>query len=520
MTFSSPATEKRRLAQSGKPFVPHKYQKRAIRFLLEHANAMLLLDPGLGKTSSVYAAFSFLLKRGLASGMLVFAPLRPVYSVWPKERDKWQDFNHLDAVILHGPQKAKLGRENHDVYVINYEGLDWLIKSGTLAFLLKKGFIDTIVWDEVSKMKNSSSGRYKKMKHWIHKFKRRWGLTGTPAGNGLLNLFGECFMCDCGKAFGPYVSHFRAQFFVPGGEYDWAPAPGAEKLIYERLKPLAIYMDADELLEMPKEMPHRVPYTLPAAMRKHYDQLEDEFLTIIEDQTIRAVNKGVASGKLRQFCSGAMYTQEYIELTGAPRTRGKNREFVELHTGKLDAFEELIEGLEGKQTFIAYEFQHDLARIQARFGEVPYIGGGVSPKLAQHYELEWNKGNLPWLFGHPASIAHGMNLQESSAYNIVFFTVPWDFELYDQWIRRLRRQGNLAKFMNVYHMVGENTIEEDVMLRLIKKFRTQRQLFQGLQNRRALKVDYDTELNVIKNQMIAAAQAARKSANRVKVATR
>ena len=147
MTFRSIATEKRRLKQSGKPYKPHNYQKRAIKFLLEHAAAALFLDPGLGKTSIVYAAFLYLLKQGFACGMLVVAPLRPAYLVWPKERDKWLDFQGLDVVVLHGKDKEQLASEKHDVYVVNYEGLQWLIESGTLAKMLKKKWLDTLVWD-------------------------------------------------------------------------------------------------------------------------------------------------------------------------------------------------------------------------------------------------------------------------------------------------------------------------------------------------------------------------------------
>ena len=508
MTFRSIATEKRRLKQSGKPYKPHNYQKRAIKFLLEHAAAALFLDPGLGKTSIVYAAFLYLLKQGFACGMLVVAPLRPAYLVWPKERDKWLDFQGLDVVVLHGKDKEQLASEKHDVYVVNYEGLQWLIESGTLAKMLKKKWLDTLVWDELTKMKNSDSKRFKMMKKWVHRFGRRWGLTGSPASNGLLDLFGQCYMLDLGKAFGPYVTYYRSAFFVPSGMYDWKLAENAEKLIYERLKPLALRMDAEELLEMPKTMPHKIVYEIPEKVRKHYDELEEEFFTMLNGQGVTAMNSGVASGKLRQLCSGAMYTQEYCELTGAPKqSRNKNREFMEIHDNKLDAFEELVDELNGKQVFVGYEFQHDLARIQKRFGEVPYIGGGTSDKNAKRYEEAWNAGELPWLFGHPASVGHGLNLQDSNAFNVIWFTVPWNFENYDQFIRRLKRQGNTSKFMNVYHLVGQDTVEEDVMDSLVNKDRTQRKLFAALRNRRQLKVDYNPEENALKVRMMEAANA-------------
>jgi hypothetical protein len=184
------------------------------------------------------------------------------------------------------------------------------------------------------------------------------------------------------------------------------------------------------------------------------------------------------------------------------RSRNKNREFVEVHDAKMEAFAELVDELNGQQVFVGYEFQHDLARIQEWFGEVPYIGGGTSDKRAKEYEEAWNSGDLPWLFGHPASIGHGLNMQDSHAKNVIFFTVPWDFELYDQFIRRLRRQGNESKYVNVYHLVGKDTVEEDVMMSLVNKERTQRQLYEAIKNRRARKVDYDPEANALRVRMM------------------
>lgn len=505
MPFKSTATEKRRLAQSGKPYAPHKYQKKAIKFLLEQSAAALFLDPGLGKTSIVYAAFSFLLKKEFAKGMLVVAPLRACQLVWPKEREKWQDFQHLDVVVVHGKDKASVVQEKHDVYVINYEGLDWLVKSGALLTLLKKGFVDILVWDELTKMKNSGGKRFRLIKPWLYQFGRRWGLTGSPASNGLLNLFGQCYVLDGGKALGKFVTQYRAQFFTPVGLYHWKPAPGAEKLIYERLKPLSLRMDADDLVEMPKEIPHRILYTLPKDARKQYEELEEEFFTVIDTRKITAVNTGVVSGKLRQICSGALYIEDGY-VAGAPGNGTSTcKPYIDVHDAKLDAFEDLVDSLNGNQVFVCYAFQHDVDRAERRFGPIPYIGGGIDKTLAAEYEAAWNSGKLPWLWGHPQSVGHALNLQGSSAYNVIFYTVPWDFELYDQFIRRLRRQGNTAQFLNVYHMVAENSVEERVMMSLLNKDRTQKALFDALRNRRALNVDYDPIANALKIQQMASA---------------
>jgi SNF2 family DNA or RNA helicase len=505
--FVSPATERRRLAQSGKPYKPHPYQKRAIKWLLEHNSAALFLDPGLGKTSATLAAFKYLKSKGMTTGMIVVAPLRPAQLTWPSEQEEWLDFQGLDMVLLHGDHKDKLVNEKHDIYVINYEGLPWLINQLHLGRLLKKKWVDTLVWDELTKMKNPDSSRFKLMKQWIPKFGRRWGLTGSPGSDGLMGLFGQCYVLDFGKAFGPFITHYRASFFRPSGDYGWELAQGADELIYERLKPMALRMNADELLQMPKEVPHRIPYEMPPKMRQHYEDLEEEFFALIDGEKVLGVNSGVVSGKLRQICSGALYMQEYCELTGAPmRSRNKNREFMELHDAKLDAFEELVDELNGQQVFIGYEFQHDLARIQARFGEVPYIGGGTSYKTAKKYEDAWNAGDLPWLFGHPQSVGHGLNFQKSSARNVIWYTMPWSFELYDQFNRRLRRQGNTSEFLNIYHLVARNTVEEDVMRSLANNEKIQKKMFDALRTHRQKKVAYDPEFNALATRMATLAQ--------------
>jgi SNF2 family DNA or RNA helicase len=196
----STTTKKRVIKQLGaQPWTPHGYQKRGVKFLLEHQAAGLLLDPGLGKTSIVLAAFSFLKKKKLASKMLVIAPLRPCYLVWPAEVTKWQDFNGLKVVVLHGKHKEELLHEEADVYVINPEGLDWLLTGGRGTFDRKRwrslGF-DTLVVDELTKFKKASGKRFKLLKNVLETFQRRWGLTGTPNPNGLIDLFGQMYILD------------------------------------------------------------------------------------------------------------------------------------------------------------------------------------------------------------------------------------------------------------------------------------------------------------------------------------
>lgn len=486
------------------PWKPKSYMKKAVKFLLEHAAAALFLDPGLGKTSITLAAFKFLKRQKVAKGMLIVAPLRPARTVWPKERRKWKDFEGLDMVLLRGEKREQLVREQHDIYVINYESLDFLFErvrnlnaDGTPAKgkpkwryqmteagkeLLKH--VDTLVWDELSKMKHPDTLRYQLIKPWIHKFSRRWGLTGSPASNGLLDLFGQCYVLDEGRTLGPFITYYKVQYFraLDLQGYTLVLQPGAEEAIYERLRPLALRMEAEDYMELPLEMLHPIKLDFPDEVRHHYDELEEDLITRIEEELIVAANKAVTNGKCRQLCSGAIYLSPIDPITGA--IKGGKRDWKEVHTVKLDALEDLMEELQGQQLFIAYDFHHDIDRILKRWPKMPWIGGGVSEKRGEELEAAWNRGDIQYLAAHPASVGHGLNLQESSAFNICHFTLQWDFELYDQFNRRLRRQGNTAKHMNIYAMMMRDSVEESVMYALKRKYRDQKKLLDAIKERR------------------------------------
>jgi SNF2 family DNA or RNA helicase len=472
--------------------------RKAVKFLLEHAAAALFLDPGLRKTSITLAALTFLIKKGLVSKVLIVAPLRVCYSVWPAERDKWTDFNHLKLAVLHGKDKDELLKQDADIYVINPEGLDWLLDmqktrlpSGKvkvtvdLARWKRLGF-DTLVIDELSKFKHTNTNRYKAMKLVLHTFGRRWGLTGSPASNGLLNLFGQCYMLDQGRSLGPYISHYRTKYFNPGFDgFSWILKEGADEQIYERVRPLALRMAAEDYIDMPKLIENNIKVELPDDVLKVYLELEQDLITRLKKGTVRAATAAAASMKCRQVANGGIYLdQEVKALVKLPKSA---RDWVDLHDLKTDVVEELVEELQGSPLLVAYDFNHDLARLQARFGkDVPYIGSGVSPKKSKVIEDAWNRGELPLLLAHPQSAGHGLNLQESG-FHVAWHSMTWDYELYDQFIRRIRRSGQQAKRVYVHHIMASGTIDEVMLLALKSKDRGQQALFSALQTLKARK---------------------------------
>lgn len=480
---------------SSTPWQPHAYQKKAVKFLLEHAAAALFLDPGLGKTSITLAAIKLLKQKKVLDKVLLIAPLRVCYSVWPKEADKWLDFNGLKIVVLHGPDKDRLLQEPADIYVINPEGLEWLLqvaKSKTSIGKIKVdvdlrrwkalGF-DTLVVDELSKFKHPTTNRFKALKLVLSTFQRRWGLTGSPASNGLMDLFGQCFVLDQGRTLGQYITHYRMKYFLPSHDgFSWVLREGAEQEIYERLHPLALRMAADDYLDMPALIENNIRVDLPEQVRRIYDQLEEDLIAKLNNKVVVASTAAAASIKCRQVANGGLYLDPEVQaLVKLPKSK---REWAHLHYEKVDALAELIEELQGSPLLVAYDFEHDLDRLRERLGQdVPYIGGGVSAKRSAELERAWNSGQLPVLLGHPQAMAHGLNLQEVG-HHVCWHSLTWDFELYDQFIRRVLRQGNKSKKVFVHHIIARDTVDEAVLAAVKSKRKGQNALFDALKKLR------------------------------------
>jgi SNF2 family DNA or RNA helicase len=478
-------------AKSPEAWKPHAYQKKAIKFLLEHACAALLLDPGLGKSSITLAAIKILLQKKVAKKVLVIAPLRVCYNVWPGEIEKWQDFSNLRIEVLHGPKKDEALKRDSDIYAINPEGLDWLLqttktKGSTgktkvvvdITKFKKLGF-DTLVIDELTKFKNTNSNRFKALKQ-VHKtFGRRFGLTGSPASNGLMDLFGQCYILDEGQALGPYITHYRSKYFetVDKDGFVWVPQIGAPEKIYERLNNLVLRMAAEDYLELPQMVINNIVLELPPEVRKIYEALEEDLFAQIDKNTVVAANAAVATGKLRQVCGGALFLDREVTELGFKVLTSK-REWAILHDEKLNALEDLVEELQGSPLLVAYEFNHELARLREKFPSAVFA---CDYKMGEFKALEakWNSGLIPLLFGHPQSVGHGLNFQDAGNH-VAWYSQTWDYELYDQFIRRVLRQGNKNKKVFVHHFLMHDTIDMTMQWSLKAKAKGQGALFNAL----------------------------------------
>ena len=443
-------------------FVPHEYQQYSIDFIKEHKIAALLLEMGLGKTVTTLTAIKDLMFDDFAvKKVLIIAPLRVTQSTWPSEIEKWDHLKDLSySVVLGNPkQRIEALYKKADLYLINRENLDWLITKSDYDF-----DFDMVVIDELSSFKNYKAKRFTSLMKVRHKIDRIVGLTGTPSSNGLMDLFAEFKVLDMGERLEYYISRYRDKYFLPDKRngmqiYSWKPRENAEQEIYDKISEITISMKSVDFLDMPELVINEVPVSLEMAEKQKYDKFKADLVLQLKDADIDAANAAVLSNKLLQMANGAIYDEFNVSH--------------HIHDQKLDTLEDLIEGANGKPILIAYWFQHDLERIKERF-KVRRI------KTATDIE-EWNKGNIPVAVIHPASAGHGLNLQTGGS-NLVWFGLTWSLELYQQTNARLWRQGQNETVV-IHHIIAKDTIDEDVMLALKLKDKTQSSLIDAVKAR-------------------------------------
>lgn len=431
---------------------PHDYQKYATDFILNHNEAAVFLDMGLGKSVITLTAIEELIAKGEIKKVLVIAPLRVARDTWPTEIHKWQHLSSLTYSVVIGSvseRKAALRKDAH-IYLINRENVSWLIEDSGFSF-----DFDMVVIDELSSFKSYQAKRFRSMLKVRPKIKRIVGLTGTPSSNGLMDLWAEFRIIDGGKRLGRYITHYRNNYFIPDKRngmivYSYKPLPGSDDAIYNQIAEITISMKAVDHLDMPECIFNNVSVSLSPDEREKYNTLRDELVLALGDDEIDASNAATLSNKLSQMANGALYGDHHITH--------------KIHEHKLDALEDLIEAANGKPVLVAYWYKHDLERIKERFN-VREI------KSSKDIE-DWNKGCIPVGVIHPASAGHGLNLQTGGS-TLVWFGLTWSLELYQQTNARLWRQGQKSNTVVIHHIITENTIDNLILKALNKKEKTQ-----------------------------------------------
>ena len=439
-------------------FIPHDYQQYAIDFIESHPTAAVLLDMGLGKTAITLTALNNLLFDSFEiSRVLVIAPLRVARNTWPQEIDKWEHLNHIRYSVAVGTEKERLAalRRQASLYIINRENVPWLVEKTDFTY-------DAIVIDELSSFKNWSSKRFKALMKVRPLASRAIGLTGTPSGNGLMDLFAEFKVLDMGKRLGRFITKYRQDYFKPdkrNGQvvFSYVPLPGAEARIYEKISDITISMKATDHLRMPELIESEYTVKMSDDERKIYTEMCEQLVLQMKGNEVTAANAGVLSGKLSQMANGAVYTDDGVVL--------------HIHDRKLDALEDIVESMNGKPLLVAYWFKHDAERIEKR---VPCVRLDTDEEIAR-----WNRGEIPVALIHPASAGHGLNLQSGGS-TLVWFGITWSLELYQQTVARLYRQGQTAKTVVVQHIIAEGTIDERILRALKKKDKMQTALIDAV----------------------------------------
>ena len=431
----------------------HHYQERAARFVIEKGCCALWLDMGLGKTASTLTAVADLLDSVSVGRVLIIAPLRVANSVWHTEAAKWEHTAHLDIAIATGSadrRKAVLDR-GAEVTVINRENVVWLVKHYG-----KRWPFDMVVLDESSGFKSSKAKRWRALKSARPYIRRVVELTGTPSPNGLEDLWAQLYLLDYGERLGKTKTGFLERWFSPDYMgYDWTPKDGAAEQIHAAVSDIALSMDADDYIELPERVDSVVTVAMPGKLASDYAEMEKTFLLELEESEVEAVSAGALANKLLQFANGAIYTDE-------------DGGWQELHRAKLDALAEIVED-NPEPMLVAYNYRTDLARLRERFPQAETLD---SPDA----EERWNRGEIPMLLAHPASAGHGLNLQEGGAL-CVWFGLNWSLEYYQQFAKRLHRQGQ-TRPVRLIHLVTSGTIDERVMAAIEAKAQTQTELIE------------------------------------------
>ena len=443
-------------------YVPHEYQSFATEFIVKNAISALFLEMGLGKSVTTLTAIDKLMYDHFEiSRVLIIAPLRVAVSTWPSEIEKWNHLNRLSYSVVVGNEKERRQalRKKADIYIINRENIDWLVnKSG---FYLE---FDMLVIDELSSFKSYSAKRFKSLLKLRPNFKRVVGLTGTPSSNGLMDLWAEFRILDLGQRLGRYITHYRNTYFVPDKRngmviYSYKPQDDAEKRIYQAIGDITISMKSCDHLQMPELIMNEVPVEMDKTDTQRYQKFKKEMVLTLKEKDIDAINAASLSNKLLQMANGSVYDEDKASHT--------------IHDKKLDALDELIEEANGKPVLVAYWFQSDLERIKKRM-KVREI------KSSQDIE-DWNKEKIPIALIHPASAGHGLNLQTGGAV-LIWFSLTWSLELYQQTNARLYRQGQKQTVV-IHHLMTKGTIDEDVMKAIKRKERTQEALMSAVKAR-------------------------------------
>lgn len=450
-------------------FIPHDYQRRAIEKILTTPACGMFLEMGLGKTVIALTAAKLLIyDRFAIFRVLVIAPLKVAEDTWSREAQKWDHLQDLKiAKILGSATQRKAAAESEaDIYVVNRENVVWLTK----LFPGDMWRWDMVIIDELSSFKSNQAERFKAMRRIRPHIDRIVGLTGTPNPNGYMDLWAQIFLLDQGERLERTIGRYRQLYFRPGNgngyvTYEWRLLPEADKVIQKKISDIVVSMRAEDYLNLPERIENNVRIILPPAVLRKYRKMErDRLLELDNEETITATNAAAVMGKLLQMTGGASYNDD-----GG---------FSVFHSEKIRALQDIIDTA-GSPVLVFYGYRHERERLLEAMAK-------LDPRELQSEDdiSDWNSGKIRILIAHPASVGYGLNLQ-AGGHVIVWYSLPWSLELYQQANARLHRQGQTEAVV-INHLIAVGTVDEQVISSLQKKDTGQAALMAALRERRTL----------------------------------
>ncbi len=413
------------------------YQDQGADFLFEHDRAMVLAPVGAGKTALTLTAMRDMVREVVVKRWLVVAPKRVCTDVWPVELPKWAPELTMSLCVGTPRQRLVAYAADTHVMVINYDNLQWLSE-------LNLGIFDGVVFDELTKLKNASGKRFKALFKVMDEIKIRWGLTGSFTSNGLEDVFGQCKIIDqklLGRSKGAFLQQY---FYLVNKDYnEWAPRPGALEQVMARIKPATFVLEPGEYKDKLPPL-HTVELRVELEDRQPYETMKKDFIVQFPDTAAVAQNAAVVTQKLQQMSSGFVYTPE-------PRWFSPH---------KFDALDDLLEENQHANTLIVYNYQEELAELKRRYKHLTTLDDAGAIE-------RWNAGVVPLLAVHPKSAGHGLNLQHGGRH-MVFLSLPWSLELYEQTVGRLHRSGQRHDVW-CYILMTNKTVDEKIWAALHDK---------------------------------------------------
>ena len=457
------------------------YQQKAIQFQCSRQESAMWISMGLGKTVISLTSIAHLIRTEFLGAVIIVAPIRVCRLVWKAESLKWSHTNHLKFVMLTGTrdQRTRALMQKADIYLINYENLKWLGEVLHTYYIGKDRPLpfDGLVWDEISKMKNSSTQRVKSVRKILPYMKWKTGLTGTPASNGYKDLHGQYLVLDEGHRLGASKTAFRTRFYRKDGPYTEVAYNDTEETIKNLIGDMTLEMSAADYNPLPDLIINDVNIELPEDLRRQYDKMEREFFIALDSGTeVEMFNQASLTNKCLQFSNGSMYP-----VAGMPL-------WEEIHSLKLDALEDIIEEAGGQPVLCSYAYRSDAARIMERFKDLRPINltECKSEVALNNAMTRWKAGDCLLMVGHPASMGHGVDGLQDRGHIIVWFGLNWSLDLYDQMNARIRRQGQGVPVV-CHRVMCLDTLDQAQAIALDEKAVTQDSLRKAIKSYRVNK---------------------------------